>query len=131
MVSKAMMRLLGDTKPSKPKRKPKYNNQATTVDGIRFDSHAESVRYQQLKHWQEQGIISNLELQPAYKIADAVLLDGKKQRARFYRADFRYTRTDTGEHVVEDVKGVKTANYKTKRHLVKQLFGIEIKEILI
>lgn len=133
MVSKALLRLLGDPAGQRKQRTsaPKYKNQAVTIDGIRFASHAEGVRYQQLKHWQEQGIISNLELQPAYKIADPVILDGKKQRARFYRADFRYTRVDTGEQVVEDVKGFKTDMYKAKRHLVKQLFGIEIKEILL
>lgn len=131
MVSKALLRLLGDPAGQRKQRTsaPKYKNQAVTIDGIRFASHAEGVRYQQLKHWQEQGIISNLELQPAYKIADPVILDGKKQRARFYRADFRYIRVDTGEQVVEDVKGFKTEMYKAKRHLVKQLFGIEIKEI--
>ncbi len=51
-----------------------------------------------------------------------------QQRIGFYKADFRYEVTATGERVIEDVKGVRTAVYRLKKKLVKALYGIEIIE---
>lgn len=105
----------------------KYRNKKTVVDGITFDSKKEAERYKQLKRMQEAGDISDLELQPEFVIAERVKLDGKTKRQRKYRADFRYLQS--GEVVVEDVKGFKTEMYKLKRHLVKERHGVEVKEI--
>jgi len=110
-------------------KKAKYSNVKTEVDGITFDSKKEAERYVTLKLMQRIGDIEDLVLQPKFLIADAVVLDGRKQRARYYIADFQYTDAATGNTVVEDVKGMKTAAYRAKRHQVKLLHGIEVKEV--
>ncbi len=101
----------------------KYRACRTIVDGIRFASKREARRYLDLKYLQLAGAISGLELQPAFK---CVVKDVK---ICVYRADFAYVDKATGELVIEDVKGVKTAVYKLKKRLVKALFGYEIREV--
>jgi hypothetical protein len=57
--------------------------------------------------------------------------DGKvAERAAYYIADFVYT-TCTGKKVVEDVKSpaTRTDVYKIKKKLMRQKYGIEIKEV--
>lgn len=110
-------------------KKAKYSNIKTEVDGILFDSKKEANRYVLLKLLERTGEITDLVLQPKFLIADAVILDGRKQRARYYIADFQYTDLVTGKTVVEDVKGMKTAAYRAKRHQVKLIHGIEVKEV--
>jgi hypothetical protein len=49
-----------------------------------------------------------------------------------YEADFVYFLVESGEMVVEDVKGVATrkiSTYRMKRKMMKALHNIEIKEI--
>jgi len=101
----------------------KYRNQKTTLDGIQFDSRTEAARYQELLFLVRAGVITHLELQPRYNL----VVNG--QKLGFYKADFRYYDTATGETIVEDVKGVKTAVYSLKKKLVRALYGIEIVEI--
>lgn len=110
-------------------RKPKYSNIKTEIDGITFDSKKEAQRYVTLKLLERIGDIEDLVLQPKFLIAESVILDGRKQRARYYIADFQYTDLVTGKTVVEDVKGMKTAAYRAKRHQVKLIHGIEVKEV--
>ena len=110
-------------------RKPKYRNVKTEVDGITFDSKKEAERYVTLKLMQRIGEITDLVLQPKFLIAESVILDGRKQRARYCIADFQYVDAATGKTVVEDVKGMKTAAYRAKRHQVKLLHGIEVREV--
>lgn len=99
----------------------------TVVDGITFPSGAEARRWLQLKAMAQRGEITELERQPKYLLAPAVVLDGKRARARFFIADFRYLKD--GELVVEDVKGRVLPVYTLKRHLVRYLHGIEVKEV--
>lgn len=110
-------------------RKPKYSNVKTEVDGILFDSKKEANRYVALKLLERIGDIEDLVLQPKFLIADAVILDGRKQRARYYIADFQYVDAATGKTVVEDVKGIKTAAYRAKRHQMMLAHEIEVKEV--
>jgi len=100
----------------------KYRNVRTVVDGITFDSAAEARRYEQLKLLEIGGAILDLELQPRYEIKV------NNHKVCVYVADFRYVETATGEVMVEDVKGVRTALYKLKRKLVKAVHGIDIYE---
>ena len=51
------------------------------------------------------------------------------ERAVCYVADFVYTDNDTGETVVEDVKGVRTKEYVIKRKLLLWRYGIRIREV--
>lgn len=104
-------------------RKPsKYRNIRTVVDGIRFDSKKEALRYSGLKLMERAGAISNLELQPSLDL----IVNGMK--CGFYKADFSYLDVRTGEAILEDVKGFKTPIYRLKKKLVKAIHGIEIFE---
>ena len=56
--------------------------------------------------------------------------DSKREALRecAYVADFTYTDTRTGEHIVEDVKGHRTPEYIIKKKLMLHLYGIEVTE---
>ena len=101
----------------------KYHNRITVYQGIRFHSQKEENRYRELTLQERAGEISHLELQPRYDIVV------NNQKICFYKADFRYRDTATGKQVIEDVKGVRTKEYKLKKKLVEALYGIEIIEI--
>ena len=95
----------------------KYNARRTTIDGITFDSKAEARRYEELKLLQAGGTISGLTLQPSYELQPKFTDDkGVKHRAIVYIADFRYR--EQYEEVVEDVKGMQTAEFKIKHKLL-------------
>ena len=107
----------------------KYNAIKTTIDGITFDSKAESRRYSELKLLERVGDIKDLELQPQFQIA----INGVKVCT--YKSDFQYfeklTQTDDETawvNIVEDVKGMKTPVYRLKKKLMKAVHNIEIRE---
>jgi hypothetical protein len=104
-------------------RASKYHNQKTVHNNIQFDSRKEADRYQELALLERAKVIRHLERQPRYDL----IVNGHK--LGFYKADFRYEVSATGEVVVEDVKGVRTAVYCLKKNLVKALYGVEIIEI--
>ena len=106
----------------------KYRNKAIVIDGIKFQSIAEGCRYTVLKHYQDQGVISCLELQVPFILAPSVIINGRKKPALKYFADFVYSNKE-GKRIIEDVKGVKTAVYKIKQHLMLSVYGFEINEI--
>lgn len=108
---------------------PKYRNVPVEWSGERFDSKAELARYRELMIMQQSGAINNLTRQVSFVLAPAVKIAGKTKRALTYRADFAYTDTATGEKVIEDKKGVLTQAYIIKRHLMKHIHGIEIREV--
>lgn len=110
---------------SKPKAK--YGNRRVKVAGEKFDSAAEADRFYVLSVLQREGKISGLTRQVSYELAPAAVVAGKKKRALTYRADFKYI-TAAGKTVVEDKKGVPTAAYIIKRHLMKTIHNIDIKE---
>lgn len=101
----------------------KYGNNKTVVDGIRFDSKAESERYKQLKLLEYAGAITDLKLQPKYLLSPKTTLEAKCE----YRADFEYK--ENGHKVVEDVKGKLTKEYIVKRKWFRQKYpDIEFRE---
>lgn len=104
----------------------KYSNKKCEVDGIKFDSRAEARRWTQLVVMQEAGEISALERQVVYVLAPGVAINGRKAPPLRYIADFVYECGDNT--VIEDVKGVITAEYRIKRHLMA-LKGLSIVEI--
>lgn len=123
----------------------KYNNKKVMVDGIKFDSKKEALRFKELKMLEKAGIISNLQRQvkyvliPAqYELTDEAYAKGKEkgkpkkgrliERECAYYADFVYS-TKGGELVVEDTKGVKTPEYIIKRKLMLYVHNIKIKEM--
>jgi predicted nuclease of restriction endonuclease-like RecB superfamily len=97
-------------------KKHKYSARPTIVDGIKFASAKEARRYGELKLLQMAGKISQLELQPRYKLVIE----------ETYVADFRYL--ENGKTVIEDVKGFLTADYKRKRKAMKIQHGVTILE---
>ena len=108
-------------------RKGKYNNTKVEIDGITFDSKKEANRYCELKLLEKSGEIKNLELQKKYILIPAQRIDGKLiERECSYRADFVYETKDG--IVVEDTKGFRTAEYKIKRKLMLERYGIRILE---
>jgi hypothetical protein len=96
--------------------KHKYRANPTTVDGIRFASAKEARRYSELKLLVRAGKITELRLQPKFKLVIE----------ETYIADFEYI--ENGKLVVEDVKGFLTGTYRRKRRAMKKQHGIEIKE---
>jgi hypothetical protein len=100
----------------------KYHAVPTVIDGIRFASKAEAKRYQELKLAQSVGAISDLELQPRYRLH----VNGWKLGE--YRGDFRY-RNSEGQTVVEDVKGMLTPMYRWKKKHVAAEYGVDVVEV--
>ena len=111
-----------ETRKKRALKRHKYNAKPKTVDGKRFDSTFEAERYLDLCWQLKAGLIKDLECQKEFPLVVNEVNIGK------YVADFAYTVVDTGENVVEDAKGVKTAVYRMKKKLVKALHGIDIKE---
>lgn len=107
----------------KPKKKSKYNNTKTEVDGIVFDSMKEANRYKELRLLLKVGEIGLLKRQVEYELNPGGTYSLK------YVSDFEYIITATGEHIVEDTKGFLTKVYKKKRRLMKKVHGIKIIEI--
>jgi len=122
---------LGLGKVARPKRR-KYGNEPTYVDGRRFDSKAEARRYVELVRLHAAGEVLWFCLQPTFRLPGGIE----------YRADFIVcSRKSEGsgpcdrswlEVVVEDVKGGKatrTKEYRLKKRLMWDRYGIEIMEV--
>lgn len=123
----------------------KYGNKKTSVYGIMFDSKKEAQRYMELKLMQDNGLITNLELQKKYLLIPAQyepsdevykkgMHKGEKKKGKLiekeisYYADFDYY-TKEGEHIVEDTKGIRTKEYVLKRKMMLFVHGIKIHEV--
>lgn len=105
----------------------KYHNTKTKMDGYTFDSKREANRWLVLKAMEESGEISDLRRQVRFILINGQRWsDGRKHRDVCYIADFVYF--NNGRTVVEDCKGYRTDLYRIKRELMKERFGIEIKE---
>lgn len=121
-------------------RKPKYRNQRYEVNGCTFASVKEGKRYEQLLALQQDGQISDLQMQvkfellPIQREPDTVGKRGGVRKGRMierpvtYIADFVYKDHD-GNTVVEDAKGFRTKEYRLKRKLCLWRLGIRIHEV--
>lgn len=119
----------------------KYRNKEVYIDGIKFDSQKEGDRYVFLRGCEEQGVITNLELQPKFELIPSVkeeyivhLKTKDKVKTRTlqlainYKADFRYKKN--GEEVVEDVKAspkMLTKEFELKAKLFFWRFGKRVR----
>lgn len=116
-------------------RGSKYGAKKVTLtlnDGTEhtFDSKHEAEIYQELALLERSGEISDLQIQVPFKLIDKqVAPSGKKYRECKYIADFVYMKNDTKETVVADAKGFKTPEYRLKKKLMLEKWGIEIKEV--
>jgi len=119
---------LGIGEAVQPKRR-KYGNQPVVVDGRRFDSKAEARRYEELLRLHAAGKIRWFCLQPVFRLPGGIE----------YRPDFLVVR-DAGlrrvsgrvEVAVEDVKGgraTRTKEYRLKKKLMRDRYGIEVAEV--
>ena len=112
----------------------KYHNKKVVRDGETFDSVKEYRRFCELLLLEKGGVISDLQRQVKYVLIPSQK-EGKKtiERECSYRADFVYTDNETGETVVEDVKGYKKGSayqlFTIKRKLMLFRFGIRIVEV--
>lgn len=123
----------------------KYHNKKTECNfGHIHDSKSEAIRCDMLHQLQTIGRISELRTQVKY-----ILIPAQREPSReyykkgkhkgeakpgkviehecAYYADFDYIRN--GEHIVEDVKGVKTEAYKIKKKLMLERHGIHLTEV--
>lgn len=107
-------------------RGSKYHARKTVIDGIQFDSAKEAKRYTRLRDMEDAGEIQDLRLQVPFELLPSFECDGVKYRGVKYIADFVYYRD--GERVVEDCKGMKTAEYKLKKKLMAFINHINIEE---
>ena len=119
-------------KPKAAKRN-KFNAQKVEMDGMTFDSKKEHKRYIELKTMQQRGEIFGLEHHTKFELAPKTKLEGEKKAkpALRYFADFTY-HIITGEYIVEDVKSEATrklASYRNKKHLMKTVFNIDVREV--
>lgn len=125
-------------------RHNKYHAKKITIDGITFDSKHEAQRWLELKRMQERKLITELRRQVRFTLipvqrgpSPGVFKKGQhKGEAKpgkllenecAYIADFVYY--NGSEMVVEDTKGVRTADYVIKRKLMLYVHGIRIREV--
>ena len=111
----------------------KFNAQKVELDGMTFDSKKEHKRYIELKALQQKGEIFGLEHHTKFELAPKTKIEGENRAkpAVRYFADFTYYNGE-GIYIVEDVKSAATrklASYRTKKHLMKTVHGIDIKEV--
>lgn len=87
----------------------KYKNTKVYVDGMKFDSKAESLYYLELKTKKSIGVIKDFEPQPKTYLSKANIL---------YKPDFKIINNDDSFYYV-DVKGMQTPVFKLKLRLWK------------
>ena len=130
----------------------KYRSKKVTVGGMTFDSKKEYKRWCELCLLQKAGKITGLERQVPFELIPAqkrTVLTGERyqksnrkrgivagmpktkevclEQSCVYIADFVYK--EDGRQVVEDTKGVRTADYIIKRKLMLWVYGIKIREV--
>lgn len=107
------------------RKRRKYGNVRTVVDGIAFDSKREARRWQELRLLEKAGEIGRLRRQVHFA------LTVRDQQIGRYIADFVFDEKNNGlwREVVEDVKGVRTELYRWKAKHMKAEHGIEIREV--
>ena len=116
----------------------KYHSKKITVGDETFDSKKEFRRYQELRLMEKAGLILELRRQVPFVLIPAIrepastgprgsVKPGKViEKQVVYIADFVYCKGS--ELVVEDAKGVRTAEYIIKRKLMLHINGIRILE---
>lgn len=104
----------------------KYRNVKTEIDGIKFDSKGEGIRWCELQMLQRAGKIAELKRQVPFILIDSFFgQDGKTVKATKIVVDFGYT--ENGKSVVEDFKSPAT---RTRLFLMKKkLFQVRYPHI--
>ncbi|KVN83465.1 hypothetical protein WJ68_16265 [Burkholderia ubonensis] len=96
----------------------------------------EADRFVLLSAAQDAGEITELRCQVRFVLAPAVDIGEKRKKpALRYFADFVYVVVKTGAYgeagqtIVEDSKGCQTRAYRDRKHLMKTVHGITIREV--
>lgn len=122
-------------KQQQARRENKYHARKVVAQGQVFDSEKEYARYLELKLLEKAGEISGLERQVKYDLIPKQMDEEGKmiERPTVYIADFQYRDNNTGEFIVEDVKGYRRgqayAVFSLKRKLMLWRYGIKIREV--
>lgn len=110
----------------------KFGAEKTVINGITFASRIEAERYEQLRLLERAGEIDQLILQPEFQILRGWIHPetGEKIKSRFYVGDFQYIDKQAEKIIVEDVKGMETAEFRLKWSLVKSQYPhIEFRKV--
>jgi hypothetical protein len=105
----------------------KYNAKKTVcANGHVHDSGAEAKRCDELHMMQKSGLISSLKTQVRFDLIPAAkyVQDDPRmcnERGLVYIADFVYFENSSGLKIIEDVKGMRTADYIIKRKIMKYM----------
>ena len=98
----------------------KYGAKKVTVDGITFDSKAESIYYQLHKN------NPSMKMQEKFTLMDKFKLKGKTYREIAYKPDFTFY-DEAGDLIkVVDVKGMILPEFKIKAKLFAKRYSIPI-----
>lgn len=100
----------------KKKKKPKYGNIITTIDGIKFHSKLEASYYQELKIKKAAGIVKDFSLQPKFLLQPPFNHEGMAIEGITYVGDFLITHNDGSLEVV-DTKGAETDVFRIKKKM--------------
>lgn len=107
---------------------------AVKIDDVtfgKFDSKREYLRFLYLRDLLNKNQILNLKRQVPYTLIPAQKKNGKViYRECTYISDFEYD-LPTGEHIVEDVKGMVLPIFKLKQKLMYYLYKIEVQIIKV
>jgi hypothetical protein len=109
----------------------KYNAKSKVVDGIKFSSKKEANRYIDLKTLQKAGVITDLQLQPKFRVQDGFIYNGERIRPINYTADFKYYDTKREVTVVEEVKGYITQDFMLRWKIILNKFKDDDETIFI
>lgn len=93
-----------------------------------FDSSKEARRFDDLYLLARSGKITDLELQPKFKLMHAQTHNGITYRSTSYIADFRYKKD--GKTIVEDVKSEHSKTLPTYRVKVKWFLSLYGKHLI-
>lgn len=104
-------------------KQSKMKNKWVEVDGIKFQSIAESEYYLLLKKSKEEGHIVDFTIQPSYILQLSFVSEQFGHiKPIVYKADFKVIHTNGDESVI-DVKGQATPVSLIKRKMFLMLYG--------
>lgn len=106
----------------------KYGNKKAVVDGIKFDSKAESLYYRKLKRQGMSFLAADsiyCAMQERIVLQDSFMLDGKRIPAIEYKADFVIYEDGQVKKVI-DVKGFQDAISKLKMKMFAKRYGFPV-----
>ena len=100
----------------------KYHNKLVDLDGYKFASKKERLRYVILKDMAGKGEITCLKIHPRYLLQGAFDKNGRHYRPIYYIADFEYWDVKTQKIVVLDTKGFFTDVFEIKRKIFEKTY---------